>query len=351
MKFTFSFILLMLVGFSFGQSFVISPHDTAGSGEPGDSFELEVYIINQTAEQRTMLATRKNELLPDENWNTALCFGETCYPPYQDQVGGNIPANDSMKLSITFNTSDQPGYGEAMVVFEDYGSGDKDSVLFTMETSRQPVFTITYKDTTIQGIAGQDLEGSGYFHNISDDSIIAYVSRISNDIPESWSSVLCFNICLPPYLDTDSTKLGPGDSLLYKLTFFTDSVAANGSATLAFYTDAGTDTVKRIFSATTTPTSLEDEGPIVSGAFRLLGNYPNPFNPGTTIRYYLPKAAHVRITVFDILGKTVAEIADKRQTAGYQTVYFDARHLPSGAYFYRVQAGSRIQIRKMLLLK
>ena len=185
MKFIAFLGLLFVSGFAFGQSFYISPHDTAGSGGPGGSYELEVYLVNTTGDERTILATRKTEVLPDENWNTAMCFGEVCYPPYTAQVGGNIPASDSMKFSLTFNTSDQPGYGEALVVFEDYGSGDKDSVLFTMQTERQPVFRVTIGDTILTGQAGAELETDGYFYNISNDTILAFVSRIDNTIPDN----------------------------------------------------------------------------------------------------------------------------------------------------------------------
>ena len=352
MKIFSFFSILFIYAFTFGQSFYVSPHDTAGIGEPGGSYELEVYLVNLTAEQRTMLATRKTEVLPDDNWNTTMCFGDVCYPPYTNQVGGNIAANDSMKFSITFNTSETPGYGEALVVFEDYGSGDKDSVLFTMQTVRQPVFKVTIGDTVLNDTSGAELETSGYFYNISNDTILAYVSRINNNIPDDWASVLCFHICLPPYLDTDSTKLGPGDSLQYKLTFFTsDTTEGSGYATLAFYTDQGNDTIKQSYEVFTWIDAIEDNNLPTIKDFRLLGNFPNPFNPATAIRYYLPQSTRVQITVFDILGKRVAEIVNQRQERGYQKVYFDAANLPSGAYFYRVQAGEQMKIGKMLLLK
>ena len=348
-----SFLLILFTcGFALGQSFYLSAHDTAGSGEPGISYEMDVYIVNTSGNDMTILISRVTEVLPDEDWNTNMCFGEVCYPPYTDQVGGNILANDSTKFSLTFNTSEQAGYGEALVIFEDYGSSYKDSILFTMKTERQPVFRVTFGDTILVGPTGAELEASGYFYNISSDSIMAYVSRIDNDIPQDWTSVLCFKVCLPPYLDTDSTKLGPGDSLQYKLTFYTsDSTDGSGLATLAFYSDRDNDTVFQSYNVSTWIDAIEENRHFLEGGFRLLGNYPNPFNPGTTIRYYLPLSAQVQITVYDILGKKVAQITNRRQQAGYHGVYFDAKNLPSGAYFYRIQVGKQMQIRKMLLLK
>jgi hypothetical protein len=86
-------------------------------------------------------------------------------------------------------------------------------------------------------------------------------------------------------------------------------------------------------------------------SFVLEQSYPNPFNPETRISYGLPEAAHVRLVVYDILGREVTTLVDEVQTAGYKSVKFDAGHLASGVYFYRLQAGAFTQLRKMLLVK
>lgn len=87
------------------------------------------------------------------------------------------------------------------------------------------------------------------------------------------------------------------------------------------------------------------------GSFRLLHNYPNPFNPATTISYSLPKDSHVKLTIFDILGREVAVLVDDVKSAGNHNLRFDASHLPSGLYFYRVAAGAFRETHRMLLLK
>ena len=85
--------------------------------------------------------------------------------------------------------------------------------------------------------------------------------------------------------------------------------------------------------------------------FLLEQNYPNPFNPTTTIRYQLPRAAHVSLTVYDALGRRVMELVNADQAPGVHSVQLDASRLASGIYFYRLKAGSFEQIRKMLLAK
>ncbi|MGA7159786.1 MAG: T9SS type A sorting domain-containing protein, partial [Bacteroidota bacterium] len=82
-----------------------------------------------------------------------------------------------------------------------------------------------------------------------------------------------------------------------------------------------------------------------------MSNYPNPFNPTTTIAYQIPTDGHVTIKVFDILGRDIRTLTDEFKPAGSYTVQFDASRLASGIYFYSIHAGEYTTIKKMLLLK
>ena len=86
-------------------------------------------------------------------------------------------------------------------------------------------------------------------------------------------------------------------------------------------------------------------------SFDLYQNYPNPFNPNTTIKYSIAKEGYTKITVYDIIGSKVAVLVDEDKPAGSYSVQFNANNLPSGVYFYRIQAGSFIETKKMILLK
>ncbi len=83
-------------------------------------------------------------------------------------------------------------------------------------------------------------------------------------------------------------------------------------------------------------------------------NFPNPFNPSTTIEYYLPstyKLHVVQLKVYDLLGRVVATLVDEQQQPGKYKVLFDASGLPSGTYIYRLTAGGLNQSKKLILLK
>ena len=96
--------------------------------------------------------------------------------------------------------------------------------------------------------------------------------------------------------------------------------------------------------------SIDDKTETVKD-FSLEQNYPNPFNPSTLINYQIPNSGFVSLKVYDIIGNEVATLVNKQQTAGNYSVQFNASGLPSGVYLYRLQAGSRVETRKMTLLK
>ena len=80
-------------------------------------------------------------------------------------------------------------------------------------------------------------------------------------------------------------------------------------------------------------------------------NYPNPFNPTTMINYQLAVNTRVTLKVYDILGREVKTLVNERQTAGAHSVTFDASTLSSGVYFYRMQAGSYVNTKKLMVIK
>lgn len=97
-------------------------------------------------------------------------------------------------------------------------------------------------------------------------------------------------------------------------------------------------------------TGIENAGPIPS-TYSLSQNFPNPFNPTTTIKFSLTKTSNIRLTVYNILGQQVATLVDGRMGAGTYSVEFDASRFSSGVYLYRLETGGFISNKKMMLLK
>jgi hypothetical protein len=98
-------------------------------------------------------------------------------------------------------------------------------------------------------------------------------------------------------------------------------------------------------------TSVGGEHNGVPHQYSLSQNYPNPLNPSTTIKFELPKASLVSLTVYDILGRVVSVLVNEGRGAGVHEVKFDGSSLASGVYFYRLQAENFTQTKRLLLLK
>ena len=105
-----------------------------------------------------------------------------------------------------------------------------------------------------------------------------------------------------------------------------------------------------VHKAVTSPVANEEADEVPAG-FVLEQNYPNPFNPSTHIRFNLPQAGPVTLTVYDLFGREVATLVNGQKPAGNHEVAFDAGALASGFYVYRLHAGRFSETKVMTLLK
>jgi hypothetical protein len=97
-------------------------------------------------------------------------------------------------------------------------------------------------------------------------------------------------------------------------------------------------------------TDLEEEALSLTD-YQLSQNYPNPYNPSTKITYTIPERSNVSLRVFDLLGSEVAELVNGELDPGRYEISFNASQLSSGIYFYKIQAGSFVETKKMILMK
>jgi subtilisin family serine protease len=160
------------------------------------------------------------------------------------------------------------------------------------------------------------------------------------------------------------TKAGPED-VSFVLGSGPHSIPANGKVTLGFALLAGTnlqdlqanaDAAVRFWNELFATAVEEGPAPGLPREFALGQNYPNPFNPETLVKFELPRASHIRIEVFDVAGRKIRTLAQKRLGAGVYAEIWDGKNdagapVPSGVYVYRLQAESFVQSRKMILLR
>jgi plastocyanin len=132
-------------------------------------------------------------------------------------------------------------------------------------------------------------------------------------------------------------------------TLFSYVVTVPGSYNYVCDFHQGSGMAGSFTAAATGVADDRDSGPAAS--FQLLQNYPNPFNPSTTIGYVLPQKARVTVTVLNLIGQELATLVRGEQEAGYHEVKFDGGGLPSGVYVYKLQAGTFVQSRKLVLLR
>jgi minor extracellular serine protease Vpr len=100
-----------------------------------------------------------------------------------------------------------------------------------------------------------------------------------------------------------------------------------------------------------TATAVDDRFADIPHQLVLEPNYPNPFNPSTVIRFGVPAPGHVRMTVYDMLGREIAQLVDDELGAGMHSATFDASAFSSGVYFYRLQMDNQSRVRKMMLVR
>jgi photosystem II stability/assembly factor-like uncharacterized protein len=240
------------------------------------------------------------------------------------------------------------------------GSSDTLSVTFAPTAAQTYTDTLQINSNAVGGPLQVPLNGSGSF--------IASVSVLSPNGGEVWQVGSVHSIVWSSLLVADLNlyyKSVPGNNWL---SIAANVPAASGSFAWTVPNAAGSALVRVVSSSDSTildesnspfviqpPTSVVELGSIPT-AYELAQNYPNPFNPTTQIVYGLPRDGHVTMTVYNALGQEIARLLDRNQPAGRYALQFAATDakgvgLSTGIYYYSLQAGEFVDIKKMLLVK
>jgi hypothetical protein len=174
-------------------------------------------------------------------------------------------------------------------------------------------------------------------------------------IPELYPTFAATGLNLVSQFDTGQTKIlviaDPGAEI--PDVPFMSVEGALGFARGEMSTCEGQAVIARYDDITDVPGGQDENLP---GQYALTGNYPNPFNPSTTIQYSLPEQAEVRIVIYNVMGQRVKTLVEGVQGAGEWEAYWDGRdesgnQTASGIYFYRMTASDFVETKKMILLK
>ena len=244
------------------------------------------------------------------------------------------PESATIYLKVAFTTSGTPSQGDQLHVC----------------VATDPEFLANLNVYTVASVPAANALGSYYFaEDLStigiQDTAIAYDSWFWEKIVVSGDSVSIWAF---------ADGAAPADTAGY--IFTTDNLAI-GAGAPTFIIAAVTDddsTEVRIneiwYNETPTGMSISDDAPIAS-RYELGQNYPNPFNPITHIRFNIPETGNTKLTVFNMMGETVANLVNGVVSAGGHTVSWNAANMPTGVYFYRMESGNFSQTRKLLLVK
>jgi hypothetical protein len=171
--------------------------------------------------------------------------------------------------------------------------------------------------------------------------------KISTDNPFAVAFVIGSDPKTPGVMVTDY----PGTSAYHSYTYLNSSETQYGAG---WYYITSSDTTVAIYlirAYVSLTTGLKQAVELTPATFSLSQNYPNPFNPTTNIDYQISSPSHVTLKIYDVLGREIKTVVDEDKNPGKYRVRFEASNLPSGIYFYKLQAGSKVAVRKLVLLK
>ena len=194
--------------------------------------------------------------------------------------------------------------------------------------------------------------------NTSSTTLIGIVSSYYNNTIFSWSVSGEINSIFAQMYDTLGNKLWNENGVIVshpRITYQQYTTDGNGGFIIGGVTNNFTVVAQQVSKdgnlgqiVTDLDISKDESLPT---EILLYQNYPNPFNPSTTINFSLPEAVNVKLTIYNTLGQTVAELVNSKLEAGQHSNQWDAKNYSSGIYFYELKTDKLISIKKMILIK
>jgi len=297
---------------------------------------LTLFVNNVYAQYPVSGTVRYSDTYETLSSGTVQAFDLAC----------NLIASTSINQDGTYDFSSLPPISMDIIAFPDVGPEDEDFVptIHPDKTDWQsavpinPSSPLTGIDIYVERIPGgnnsfvSSISGTVTLENIPVKDAIVYAKKdnqyfgfgITNDRGEY-----------------EINSLPIGDYILVVHRIGASSATRNVNLTMEGLTNV-------IFSLEEAPFILNNTAP---KEYVLTQNYPNPFNPETKINYLIPVSGGVKLSVYNTLGQLVDVLVNEMQTSGSYSVSFNGSGLSSGVYIYRLESGSFVQTRKMILVK
>ncbi len=220
---------------------------------------------------------------------------------------------------------------------------------FVLKGYNENIFLSEEPTATTDGIVHRTIDG-GQNWEIKQWEFLDWGSDIEY-IPGNPSNVWCASSALSFSSDTGKTWVKEFDN---QNGYIGDIVFTDENT--GWFFSGGGGTLSNIYRTTNGGhggiVSVDDNAiDFIPDGFILGQNFPNPFNPTTTINYQIPASSFVTIKIYDVLGKEIKSLVNEEKTVGSYELTWYAEQLPSGIYFYRLQAGSFVETKKMVFLK
>jgi hypothetical protein len=226
-------------------------------------------------------------------------------------------------------------------------------MLITCTRNRNPRFFYTSNGAatwTIDQLMGTSSTVTADFTTCNSDSLTSGGQyAIMGFVTDDGDSVNVKQLTIPP--STTYNYYKRNNNISSGLVAPSTAIYRVGTVKYAAFSYPGSGPTNIYFNSEQLVTAIEPVGNIIPDKFKLNQNYPNPFNPATNIKFSIPKSGIVKLVVYDLLGKQVAELVNGQYSAGTYKVDFDAAGLSSGAYFYKIETDGFTDIKKMILVK
>lgn len=301
-----------------------------------DTMVFAVYtpLLHRIQILRDTLMTRPGDTLRI----TAVGFDQTgrerLFAPWWSATGGMIDQDGRFLAG--------PSTGLFIVSAADSASGKSDSAVIRILPPYAPAPPATISTGTFSLHAGSAAPGGSSQGELKVTNIAGSVLRIDSMLTRTayFSATRSPNVSL----------LRVADTLTVIVTFTPDSARAYLD-TLFIYNNSPISPVTITVTGSGTPTSVGTALRGIPDTYLLHQNFPNPFNPVTTISYGIPERSTVSLKIYDVLGREISSLVNTVQEAGYYNIRFDGRNLSSGVYFYQLRAAAFVQTKKFFLQK